>query len=299
MGGLMVGEDYRTAIPVVERALEAGINYFDTAQVYGDGRSETNLGRVLNVLKPDVVVGTKAQLSAVDMDRIEEAVIAAAEISLRRLRIDQIPLFQLHNAIGISRQPERQQIGIDDLATVIQAFQKLQKAGKIHAWGINGLGDTTALHQAAAESGTFTLQVCYSLLNPSAGRPVPSDFPYQDYRQLISQAVLAQVGVIAFRIMAGGALTGNSARHPGAAASVTPIASGDDYYADVAQSQSFDYLVTEGCVDSMAEAAIRFAISHPGVSTALVGLSSMDQLEQMIAAEQKGPLPLKTIDRLS
>jgi aryl-alcohol dehydrogenase-like predicted oxidoreductase len=298
VGGLMVGDDYPTMIRVVERALEASINYFDTAQLYGGGQSEKNLGWVLQVLNHDVVVGTKAQLTPADMDRIETAVIEAAEVSLRRLRMDQIPLFQLHNSIGLKRQPERSGIGITDLEPVIQGFQKLQASGKIRSWGINGLGETEVLHQAVAESGAATIQICYNLLNPSAGQVMPPDFPFQDYRQLINHAAEVQMSVIAFRIMAGGALSGNPHRHPTAAPTVDPIASSHNYETDMVQSQSFEYLVTEGQVDNMAEAAIRFALGCAGISTALVGLSSLDQLEQAITAASKGPLPVEAVARL-
>ena len=298
VGGLMVGDDYPTMIRVVERALEAGINYFDTAQIYGEGRSEKNLGQVLQVLKPDVFVGTKIQLTPIDMDRIEDALIEAVEISLRRLRIDQISLLQLHNSISLNRQLEINRISITDLEPVIEAFKKLQASGKIHSWGINGIGETEVLHQAIAESNPATIQICYNLLNPSAGQVMSPDFPYQDYRELIHHAAEKQIGVIAFRIMAGGALTGKMNRHPTAARLVEPIASSQDYETDIMQSQSFEYLVTEGWVDNMPEAAIRFALGHSGISTALIGLSSRDQLEQALAAVVKGTLPEEALNRL-
>ncbi len=299
VGGLMVGDDYPAMIQAVERALEAGVNYFDTAQLYGGGRSEKNLGQVLQVLKSDVVVGTKIQLTRMDMNRIENAIIEATEVSLQRLQIDQISLLQLHNSIGLQRQLEKNKISITDLEPVIQAFQKLQSSGKIHSWGINGLGETEVLHQAIAESEAATIQVCYNLLNRSAGQVVSADFPHQDYRQLINHAAERHVGVIAFRIMAGGALTGRTHRHPVAAEVVEPIASNQDYETDITQSQSFEYLVKEGWVDNMPEAAIRFAIGHSGISTALVGLSSLDQLEQAVVAVGKGPLPIQAITQLS
>ena len=298
VGGLMVGDDFPAMIQAVERALEAGVNYFDTAQLYGGGRSEKNLGRVLQVLKSDVVVGTKIQLTRVDMNQIENAIIKATEVSLQRLQVDRISLLQLHNSIGLQRQLEKNKISITDLEPVIQAFQKLQSSGKIHSWGINGLGETEVLHRAIAESEAATIQVCYNLLNRSAGQIVSADFPHQDYRQLINHAAERQVGVIAFRIMAGGALTGKPHRHPIAAPLVEPIASNQDYETDITQSQSFEYLVKEGWVDNMPEAAIRFAIGHHGISTALVGLSSLDQLEQAVAAVGKGALPAEAVNRL-
>lgn len=291
VGGLLTGDDQRLMIAVVERALELGINYFDTAQLYGDGKSERNLGQVLQILKPDVVVGTKIRLTPPDMERIEPAVTEAVELSLTRLQFEQIPLLQLHNALGLQRHLATSCLGPAQLEQVILAFEKLRSSGKIHAWGINGLGDTDALHQAVAHSGAATMQICYNLLNPSAGRLMPSDFPFQDYRNLISAAGRMQMGVIAFRVLAGGALSDQTDRHPTAASSVDPIASSHDYQTDQAHSRAFAYLVSQGWVTSLAEAAIRFAVSHAGVATALVGFSSMDQLEQAVTAVNRGALP--------
>jgi aryl-alcohol dehydrogenase-like predicted oxidoreductase len=159
VGGLMIADDYQMMIRSVERAVEAGVNYFDTAQSYGNGRSEENLGRVLNEIKPNVIVGTKVQLTAVDMEKIEKKIIRAAELSLRRLKMEQLDLFQLHNPISLERCPEKLWVGVADLQPVVQGFKKLQESGKIRYWGINGLGQTEAIHQCLANSGADTIQV--------------------------------------------------------------------------------------------------------------------------------------------
>ena len=298
VGGLMVAGDYPTMVRSVERAVAAGINYFDTAQAYGNGRSEENLGRVLHELKPDVIVGTKVQLTTADMEKIEKRIIRAAETSLRRLQMERLDLFQLHNPICLERNVERCWVSVADLEPAMQAFAKLQAAGKIRYWGINGLGETQALHQALDTYGAYTIQICYNLLNPSAGYRMPEKFPFQDYRELIKRAAERQVGVIAFRIIAGGALTANHYRHPNAAKNVEPIASSSEYEVDVALAKQFRYLVAEKCTENMAEAAIRFALSQPDISTIPIGLSSLDQLEQAIFAVERGPLPQEALDRL-
>lgn len=291
VGGLMVRGEPAEMTRVVARAIEAGVTYFDTAQMYGDGISETNLGRVLGELKADVVVGTKIRLNAAEMDDIPSAVVTAVETSLRRLQMESVDLMQLHNTIMPQRQAARGWVGVDDLPPVIETFQRLREQGKVRYWGINGLGDSEALLQAVATTEAHTIQVCYNLLNPSAAVPVPADFPYQDYAQLIDRAAERGMGVIAIRVLAGGALSGMDARHPVAAASVAPIATGSSYQEDVAQAQRFQFLVKQGVVESLVEAAIRFAISNPHVSTAMVGISNMEQLEQAIAAVNRGPLP--------
>ena len=75
VGGLLIRGDYSDMVRSVAWAIEQGITYFDTARSYGDGQSETNLGRILNELNPNVVVGTKVQLRGEDLDRIEDAVV--------------------------------------------------------------------------------------------------------------------------------------------------------------------------------------------------------------------------------
>ena len=100
VGGLMVRGEPRDQERAVARALEAGVNYFDTAVQYGNGESERNLGRVLQTLKPEnIVVGTKVRLPSGDFGRIAEAVAQSLEGSLARLRRDRVDIFHLHNAI--------------------------------------------------------------------------------------------------------------------------------------------------------------------------------------------------------
>jgi aryl-alcohol dehydrogenase-like predicted oxidoreductase len=299
VGGLLVKGDPKNMLRVVARAIELGINYFDTARIYGDGKSEENLGRILRDLKADVVIGTKVRLLAEEMDVIEDAVVASVEGSLERLRLDRVDLIQLHNAVALERQPERGWVGVADIDTVMRAFQRLQQHAKIRFWGINGLGETEALHRAVASGQADTIQCCFNLINPSAGIQVPHGFRFQDYGQLIDKAAQQQMGVMAIRVLAGGALSGSTARHPNAAPTVAPIATGTTYADDVALAGRFSFLVQEGYVSSTVEAAIRFVIGKPEVSTTLVGISNMEQLEQAVAFANRGPLPAEALERLS
>lgn len=296
-GGLLVKGDRREMVRTVARAVELGINYFDTAVLYGNGQSETNLGAVLAELGVDVIVGTKVRLVGADIDDIEAAIIRSVEGSLRRLRRESIELIQLHNLVTLQRQPQRQGVTLADVEVAMQTFAMLAEQGKVQHWGINGLGDTSAIHQALA-TNTHTVQCCYNLLNPSAGRSVPADFPFQNYGQLIDKAAENGLGVIAIRILAGGALSGSTERHPNAMPVVDPIASHTDYAQDVAWAQRFDFLVKEGHANNLVEAAIRFALSKPEISTALVGISNLEQLEVAVQATNKGPLPAPVIRQI-
>src|SRR5579863_7555399 len=100
VGGLMVRGDPRDQERAIARALEAGVNYFDTAVQYGNGESEKNLGRILQTLKPaNAVVGTKVRLPSAEFGRINEAVAKSLDASLSRLRRERVDIFHLHNAI--------------------------------------------------------------------------------------------------------------------------------------------------------------------------------------------------------
>jgi aryl-alcohol dehydrogenase-like predicted oxidoreductase len=298
VGGIIIRADRPTRVRAVARAIELGINYFDTARIYGDGQSETNLGEALKELGADVLVGTKVRLTADEMREIGKGISASVEGSLRRIGREQVDLIQLHNGIGLQRQPDRGWIGVDDLEAVVRAFQALQQQGKARFWGLNGLGESKALHQAIASTGTYTIQAMYNLINPTAGTPAPPGFPYQDYGQLIDRAAGQQIGVIAIRVLAAGALSGTADRHPIAAQSVEPIASGPHYEDDAARARAFSFLVEEGYAGSLVEAAIRFALAKAEISTVLVGISSLEQLEQAAAYANKGPLPSRALERL-
>jgi aryl-alcohol dehydrogenase-like predicted oxidoreductase len=295
VGGILVRGEYRDMVRAVARAVELGLTYFDTASLYGNGLSEANLGRVLQELGAPVVVGTKVRLRAAELEDIEGAVMASVEGSLKRLQRDRVDLIQLHNALFLERQPSGDGVGMRDLEPILNAFRRLRTQGKVRFWGLNGLGETEALLQAVGSAEAATMQCCFNLLNPSAGYAAPPGFPFQDYRQLLDRAAARGMGVIAIRVLAGGALSGTAERHVVAEQHVAPIATSADFAGDVARAQRFLPLITAGYADSLSEAAIRFALSKPGISTALVGLSSLDQLEEAARAAARGPLPAEAL----
>src|SRR5437763_350907 len=111
VGGLMTRGAPADQERAVARALEAGVNHFDTAPLYGNGASEENLGRVLTALKPNVIVSTKVRLPAERPDT-GAAVAASLDASLKRLKRDHVDVFQLHNVIGA---PEGQTLSADEV----------------------------------------------------------------------------------------------------------------------------------------------------------------------------------------
>src|SRR5262245_30937743 len=297
VGGLMVRGDPLDQERTIGRAIAAGVNYFDTAVQYGNGESEKNLGRILQQLKPpNAVVGTKVRLPSASFGHIADAVATSLEHSLMRLRRDRVDIFHLHNAIteaGGGETLSVQQV----LGEVVPAFERLRQQGKIRFLGLTAIGDTAALYRVI---GAFdSAQVVYNMLNPSAGTELPPNYPAQDYGRLFEHTKQAGVGVVGSRVLAGGALSGSTERHPIASPPPEPIGSATSYEADVARARRLMPIVQEGFAASLTEAATRFAISHPAIGTILVGIAAPHQFENALAAVEKGPLPPAALDRLS
>jgi aryl-alcohol dehydrogenase-like predicted oxidoreductase len=297
VGGLIIRGTPAERERAAARAMELGVNYFDTAPSYGDGESERNLGQVLKALRARVLVGTKFRLDPPDLHDIPGAVSRSLDASLKRLGTERVDLFQLHNRVEPARGRNALSVG-DVLGEVVPAVQKLRQQGKVGFCGITALGDTRSLHQAIDAGTIDTAQVCYNLLNPSAGTAVPAGFPAQDFGSLLGRTRERRMGVIVIRVLAGGALSGVEARHPVAVPTVDPIATAPDYRTDVARAQKLGALVREGHAENLVEASIRLAVGSDAVSTILVGYSSLEQLEAAVAAVERGPLPAAALERL-
>ncbi|MBR1156735.1 aldo/keto reductase [Bradyrhizobium sp. JYMT SZCCT0428] len=299
VGGVMVRGDPADQERAVARALDVGVNYFDTAVLYGDGESERSLGRVMQKLKPaNAIVGTKVRIPPDAFGRIADAVTTSLEGSLARLGLDHVDIFHLHNPISVSgggSALSARQV----LDEVVPAFERLRQQGKIRYLGISAVGDTAALHQVI-DAGVFdSAQIVYNMLNPSAAEQLPKSYPAQDYAGLFDHTRAAGVGVVGIRVLAGGALSGSAARHPTASPAPEPIGSAMSYDADVERARRLMPLVEEGFASSLTEAATRFALSHPAVGTILVGMATPQEFEGAFAAVEKGPLPQAALDRLA
>jgi len=174
------GQDDRAAIGAIHNALELGINFFDTAEAYGDGYAEGILGRGLEGRRDEAVIATK-----VSRDNLREPDMrASCEASLRRLRTDRIELYQVH-------WPNHD-IPFDDTAAALEA---LKKEGKIRHWGVSNFGKRD-LPEAIEVERPESNQVPYSLL----WRVVEHD--------IVPVCVEHDVSVICYSPMAQGILTG-------------------------------------------------------------------------------------------
>ena len=115
---------------VIERAVEAGITYFDTAPNYGDGLSETNLGRAIRELgvRDRVMIGTKVGLLEADMVEPERAVRRIFEASLERLRVERVDLLFLHSQVRLT--PDERSISLAGAHVAARLFDQIKMDGR-------------------------------------------------------------------------------------------------------------------------------------------------------------------------
>jgi aryl-alcohol dehydrogenase-like predicted oxidoreductase len=280
VSGLMTGGDRELQRRTIRHALEAGINWFDTAATYGNGQSETNLGAVLRELGAGntVHVATKIRLMAQHFSDIKESVKASVITSLKRLGLSRITLIQLHNSITSNRGDQPTSITPRDVlgqGGVLEAFEDLRAEGLVAHVGLTGLGEHSALLEVIRAGPWAAMQVCLSLAEP---RQTESD--------LISACVQQGIGVIAIRVLAGGALAGQP---PSAHTFSTKFFPLDVYRRDQKKAAEIAQRLTADL--SLKEAAIRYALGDAAISTALIGFACPEQIEEAVRFASAGPMP--------
>src|SRR5579859_700127 len=298
VGGLMVGGDPAEQRQAVSRALDAGIAYFDTAASYGDGLSEEHLGAVMRDLGAwsKVVVGTKFRLRPEDLANPAAAVRASLEASLKRLGRDNVDVLHLHNPIALIARA-----GSLEMGTVVHevagALQAVIAAGLVGHAGFTGLGETAALREVVLAEPYETVQTYFNALNPSAGFTGHAG-GQQDFEGLIDSAARAGRGVIVIRVLAAGAAAATPTRARNAGDPGSNLLGGGSYASDLGRAAGLSTLAAELGLEGPVELAIRFGLSKPGVSTVLVGYSSLAQLEEAIRYAERGPLTPDAIQRV-
>ena len=277
--GLMVRGDAGTRREVVARALELGIDYFDTAPAYGNTLSEQHLGETLRALNAKPVIATKIVLELGDLADIAGAVTRSVEGSVARLGVKRLDLVQLHNRVAAARAAKADigtgaMLTVDDVLAadgVVPALERLRARGLIAHIGCCAYGGETAAVAKLIDSGAFaTVLVYYNLANPSAFDPCPAGL--RDYARSGARAAVSGMGIVALRAFDGGALINNP---PPALAT----------------------LAHEVGLERPA-LALRFVLSNAHVATALVGFSDLAQIEAAGAAAAAGNLPTDILDRL-
>jgi len=298
VGGLMVRGKEDEQVSAIRHALDCGINYFDTARAYGDGKSETNLGRVLRDIDAEVTLSTKIRLEGDALGDFAVAARTQVAEGLARLGRESVDLIQLHTRLTVSRDAGRFAMTPAEVlgpGGVLEAFKALRDEGRVGFFGFTGLGEPEAIH-ALIDSGEFhSVQAYYNLLNPSAGQPVPSGFDALDYGRVIDRAAGQGMGVVVIRVLAAGVLSAEPEK--GGGSSREPLSPGSDYELDVARARSLSWLKDEG-LESLPRAAMRFALMKESVSTVLVGFSNNAQVDEAAACSGAGPLPDRAMTRL-
>jgi aryl-alcohol dehydrogenase-like predicted oxidoreductase len=281
---LMVKAPYEGQLRAVRHALDQGITFFDTAFAYGLGKSEENLGRILNDLGANPVISTKIRLEADAVGDVKAATIRAVEAGLARLKRERVDFVQLHTRVTLERgMGKRFSLASKDVLGpngVIDGFKTMRDRRKVGYFGFSGLGDPKALHELV-DSGEFHgFQCYYNLLNPSAGQPVPAGFSALDYGLILDRAAAKGMGAFVIRVLAAGALTSDPST--GGGSSSEPLSPGSDYPIDLQRAEKVKgALNVDG--KNLTQAAIRFGLMNQKVSTVLVGFSNTTHVDEAVA----------------
>lgn len=284
VSGLMTGVDSNAQHAVVKGAIEAGVNWFDTAPGYGAGTSEANLGRVLSEIAPaqPVHIATKVRIPLDSTEPIRDLIRRSIEESLQRLRVSSVTLLQLHNGITALRGQEPASIAPSDILSrggVADTFDRLREEGMIHHSGLTGTGHPDAMKEVIRSGRFDTVQTPYNALNPSAGATSPIQMSYTDYGNILADCAEQRMGVFAIRVFAAGALLGQA---PSAHTLKTPYFPLDLYQRDAARAEQMRAELREG--ESMTAFALRFVLSHSAVSSAIIGFGSPSHVAELTSS---------------
>jgi aryl-alcohol dehydrogenase-like predicted oxidoreductase len=266
IGGDQWGEtEDRESLDVIDRALELGINFFDTADVYGGGHSEELLGQSMKGRREEFIVATKIGWNNFDGERGQSAystpekLIEGVETNLHRLQTDYIDLIQYHVDF---REPT--------MEAVVEGFQKLQDAGKVRAYGVS----TSNFEYFKAfnhDNKASTLQIDYSILHRIPEKEI---FPYCQENDL---------GILVRGPLAMGILTGKfdaETRFPDGDFRQRWHENQEEYEIFLQDLKKVDRLRPLAQDRTLAQLALQFAITHPAVTCVIPGAKTAKQLEE-------------------
>jgi aryl-alcohol dehydrogenase (NADP+) len=270
--------DEEAGRPFIRRALEAGITFFDTADMYSHGASEEVLGRAIRdfAKRDEIVIATKVFFrtgpGANDEGLSRKHILQAIDASLRRLGTDYVDLYQIHRFDEATPVEE-----------TMEALHDVVKSGKARYIGASSMWAWRfAKMQRAAERGGWTrfvsMQNHYNLIYR------------EEEREMIPFCIEEGVGVIPWSPLARGFLAGNRGRDRQGGA--TERAKSDDYAHRMYYAES-DFDVVDRVVEiakrrgvAPAQIALAWILHKPGVTAPIVGASKMEQLEQAISAAE-------------
>jgi aryl-alcohol dehydrogenase-like predicted oxidoreductase len=261
IGGDSYGETSDlTSVRAIEAALDKGINFFDTSDFYGAGRSESVLGRAIHSRRDQAIVATKVgMLSATAQDFSVNHIKRTLDASLKRLQLEVIDLYQLHNPTPalIESHPE-----------IISTLDECKKAGKIRHYGVSAQSPQDAA--AFIENCSFSsVQVNFNLIDQ---RCVELD--------LFKKAKNQRVGIIARTPLCFGFLTGGYGQVQFGESDHRKRWSSDQKEVWSKAIEKFLSFKTGLKEETNAHFAIRFCLSFPEVTATIPGMLTEDHVQE-------------------
>ncbi len=263
-------EGEESSIRSIEKAIDLGINFYDTAPVYGFGYSEELLGRALQSKRKDVIIATKCglvwekeELKAIRKRATSESILEEIDMSLKRLCTDYIDLYQVH-------WPDESTPIEETMNTLLQ----VQKEGKIRYIGVSNYS-VDQMKESLKYGQIVSLQPMYSMLE----RDVENDrLPF---------CIENEIGIICYSPLASGVLTGKydestkfeDWRGQGIIGNFT----GEVYISHIKKVKQVEKIAQRNG-KTLAQLAINWLLHQQGVNTAIVGVKTPDQVEQNIGA---------------
>jgi D-threo-aldose 1-dehydrogenase len=293
VGGVLIHQDDATKLKTLRRAIDAGINWIDTAPGYGKGQSEQALGWLLKEIEATPYVSTKVMLDTAHLDDIPGQIERSAHESLKRLDRESVDLLQLHNPIGLEAAGNAVSVkNVLGSGGVADALEQVRRQGLTAHIGITALGEAAACRQVI-DSGRFdSAQVYYNVLNPSAGRSMPASWQGQDFANLIAACSAQQMGAMVIRVFAAGVLASDT-RH----GREVVIARDSDLAIEEQRARAV-FAVLGNSYGTRAQTALRFVLSNANISCAVIGLAEIAHLEEALAGAALGALPKAAMAQL-
>src|SRR5215470_9088333 len=261
------------SVQTIHRALELGVNFFDVAPGYGQGKAEDVLGRALHGRQEPVVIATKVRLAAEEMHDVAGAVRTSVEASLQRLRRETVDVLHIHNRFTPRRGDLPDSLSAADaLGPVLDAYRQMQHTGKTRFIGISAMEPDVPTVRQIMTSGHFdTVLTYYNLLNWTAQEPAPPGVALWDNGQIIPLAASLGMGVIGIRSHAAGALSQQVDR---------PVPPGTLLAQDVDRAQTLGFLL-EGPLRTLSQAAMVFCLMNREIATTVLGVKNVAEMEEL------------------